>query len=178
MTYWCVLFHHSSRVRAGWHVTDQERETIQISVYLVWSIYKFVKHICVLFGVLLTSPNNCSRARLTCYTCIKEFIHIYSKTTCIYISKQLYYMYVEVPTWHRGMSEGRAFVTPDTHSVGTLRGEKSVITPPIWLSFTKGGRTSLAWPISKWKEMPSSLHSYQTKQQMDDNFLYMYNIIC
>ena len=28
-----------------------------------------MKRICVLFGVLFTSPNNCSRARPTCYTC-------------------------------------------------------------------------------------------------------------
>lgn len=66
-------------------------------------------------------------------------------------------------TWHKGMSEGRAFETPDTHSAGTLRGEKSVITPPIWWSFTNEGSTSLACPINRWKDMPSSSHSYKTK---------------
>lgn len=67
------------------------------------------------------------------------------------------------PTWHKGMSEGRAFETADTHSAGTLRGEKSVITPPIWWSFTNEGSTSLACPINRWKDMPSSWHSYKTK---------------
>lgn len=67
------------------------------------------------------------------------------------------------PTWHKGMSEGRAFETADTHSAGTLRGEKSVITPPIWWSLTNEGSTSLACPINRWKDMPSSWHSYKTK---------------
>lgn len=126
-------------IRILWHLSFYIQESFSYSLLWLWSYgIKFVKK-----KNVDNNLDNLTYRVLTLYT------------QCLSGS----------PTMHIGTFLGMAFSTASRHCIGTRRGEKSVMTPPMWCSSMNLGNKFLASPGRRWNSMLRSWHSFSTSSR-------------